>query len=323
MPGRKFNTPTYRYGFNGKEKEDEIANTDGADLDFGARIYDARLGRWLSTDPNESIMKGLTPYRFGFNTPLRFSDDGEFEIDEATRKKYPKLDSYLKNIASEYASKPAEFKKVFKAYSQLSDKQILEILTYGKGPKIIVEVPSHPDIYGETPFKYKMDRDGKLVTDVNGNPLVEDKGVISIAKDIVDAFEEKKPIKNYINEASKKLIIEVTLFHEAVHYGDYQDGYVDEDRPNENGKIVSISELGKDFENAAYGSVIEVNNAVSYVEKNNYDNATVKQREFLLNQMKEIEKSIKEMTENPNNFKYFVPDKTKVNKSNNPAARFN
>lgn len=36
-----------RYGFNGKEKDFETANDD---YDFGARIYDGRLGRWLSLD---------------------------------------------------------------------------------------------------------------------------------------------------------------------------------------------------------------------------------------------------------------------------------
>jgi RHS repeat-associated protein len=78
MPGRKFNTPTYRYGFNGKEKEDEIANTDGADLDFGARIYDARLGRWFRTDQLFYKYSGLSPYHFSYNSPISFVDsDGK------------------------------------------------------------------------------------------------------------------------------------------------------------------------------------------------------------------------------------------------------
>jgi RHS repeat-associated protein len=40
----------YRYGFNGMEKDNEI-NVNGGSYDFGARIYDSRLGRWLSLDP--------------------------------------------------------------------------------------------------------------------------------------------------------------------------------------------------------------------------------------------------------------------------------
>jgi RHS repeat-associated protein len=51
MPGRKYSigNGAYRYGFNGKEKNNEISG-EGNSYDFGARIYDPRLGRWLSTD---------------------------------------------------------------------------------------------------------------------------------------------------------------------------------------------------------------------------------------------------------------------------------
>src|SRR5690606_36422730 len=40
----------YRYGFNGMEKDNEVKGK-GNSYDFGARMYDSRLGRWLSIDP--------------------------------------------------------------------------------------------------------------------------------------------------------------------------------------------------------------------------------------------------------------------------------
>lgn len=49
MPGRKYSAGSgYRYGFNGKEKDN---STGEGNLDFGARIFAVRLGRWLSVDP--------------------------------------------------------------------------------------------------------------------------------------------------------------------------------------------------------------------------------------------------------------------------------
>jgi len=45
MPGRHANTDRYRYGFNGKEKDDEIKGI-GNSVDFGARMYDTRLASW-------------------------------------------------------------------------------------------------------------------------------------------------------------------------------------------------------------------------------------------------------------------------------------
>jgi len=41
-----------RYGFNGKEKLNELEG-EGDAYDYGARMYDARLGRWLSAKTDE------------------------------------------------------------------------------------------------------------------------------------------------------------------------------------------------------------------------------------------------------------------------------
>ena len=43
MLGRSYSAGDYRYGFNGKEKE----NMNGSHIDFGARIYDTRVGSFF------------------------------------------------------------------------------------------------------------------------------------------------------------------------------------------------------------------------------------------------------------------------------------
>ncbi len=40
----------YRYGFNGKENDNEVKGS-GNQQDYGMRIYDPRVGRFLSVDP--------------------------------------------------------------------------------------------------------------------------------------------------------------------------------------------------------------------------------------------------------------------------------
>ncbi|GIK68936.1 MAG: hypothetical protein BroJett020_02310 [Bacteroidota bacterium] len=77
MPGRSFNSSEYSYGFNGKLKDDEIKGS-GNSYDFGARIYDPRLGRWLSVDPLAVKYPFASPYNFALNTPIQAVDpDGE------------------------------------------------------------------------------------------------------------------------------------------------------------------------------------------------------------------------------------------------------
>jgi RHS repeat-associated protein len=61
------------FSFNGKEKIDEITGAEN-DFDFGARIYDARLGRWLSLDPYKEQFVSHSAYIYCYNNPLRFID---------------------------------------------------------------------------------------------------------------------------------------------------------------------------------------------------------------------------------------------------------
>jgi len=63
----------YRYGFNGKENDNEVKGT-GNQQDYGMRIYDPRLGRFLSTDPITKEYPELTPYQFASNTPIAATD---------------------------------------------------------------------------------------------------------------------------------------------------------------------------------------------------------------------------------------------------------
>ena len=76
MPGRKFSSGDgYRFGFNGMEKESDITDVDGGHLDFGARLYDSRLGRWLATDKFEKMYPSISPYSFALNSPIKFIDE--------------------------------------------------------------------------------------------------------------------------------------------------------------------------------------------------------------------------------------------------------
>jgi RHS repeat-associated protein len=69
VPGRHENTPDYRYGFNGMEKDNEFKG-DGNSYTTEFRQYDPRIGRWLSADPKEFIMPFQTPYNAFDNRPI-------------------------------------------------------------------------------------------------------------------------------------------------------------------------------------------------------------------------------------------------------------
>jgi RHS repeat-associated protein len=77
----------YLFGFNGKEKDDEVKGS-GNSYDFGARIYDARLGRWLAMDPLQVKCPQLSPYNFVANSPLIFIDPDGKRIKPASDGDY-------------------------------------------------------------------------------------------------------------------------------------------------------------------------------------------------------------------------------------------
>ena len=79
MPGRKFSSSsTYRYGFNGKENDKDAG--EGIQ-DYGARIYNTRLGRFLIVDPLDKQYPWYTPYQFAGNKPIIAIDlDGLEEL---------------------------------------------------------------------------------------------------------------------------------------------------------------------------------------------------------------------------------------------------
>jgi len=82
MPGRSYSSGDYRYGFNGKESDNEVSG-NGNSYDYGFRIYNPRIGKFLSRDPLSKNYPHLTPYQFASNTPIQASDlDGLEAIQE-------------------------------------------------------------------------------------------------------------------------------------------------------------------------------------------------------------------------------------------------
>jgi RHS repeat-associated protein len=62
---------TNRWGYNGKEKQ----TVRGLNfLDYGARMYDEIIGRWLSLDPLAIKYYSLSPFSYCANNPIKYID---------------------------------------------------------------------------------------------------------------------------------------------------------------------------------------------------------------------------------------------------------
>ncbi len=80
MDGRNEASGEHRYGYNGKENDNEVKG-DGNSIDYGARILDPRVARWMSVDQLASAYPTQSAYCFVANTPLQAVDpDGRLII---------------------------------------------------------------------------------------------------------------------------------------------------------------------------------------------------------------------------------------------------
>ena len=79
MPNRTVNPNGYRYGYQGEFAENEETSETGATNSFELRLWDARIGRWLTTDPAGQY---ASPYLGMGNNPINGVDpDGAKYFD--------------------------------------------------------------------------------------------------------------------------------------------------------------------------------------------------------------------------------------------------
>ncbi|MCX6317422.1 MAG: hypothetical protein NTW29_09045 [Bacteroidetes bacterium] len=87
MVGRKYGLAN-RYGFNGKERDIDMNSLTA--YDYGFRIYNPAIWKFLSVDPLTSSYPWYTPYQFAGNKPIWATDiDGLEENTTSTHVKKP------------------------------------------------------------------------------------------------------------------------------------------------------------------------------------------------------------------------------------------
>ena len=83
--GRDFSFSSgYKYGFNGKEKDDEVKGNNNS-YDYGMRMYDSRLGRFMSVDPLTRSFPFYSPYSYAGNNPIMNIDLDGLENQQSTQ----------------------------------------------------------------------------------------------------------------------------------------------------------------------------------------------------------------------------------------------
>jgi len=97
QPGRNYSSSDYRFGFNGKVKDDEIKGSANS-LDFNARIYDSRIGVFLNVDPLTFETPSWSPYHFANGNPIYFIDPDGRSVRPVNKDAEVVLEAFYKNF---------------------------------------------------------------------------------------------------------------------------------------------------------------------------------------------------------------------------------
>ena len=154
MPGRKYSQPnsSYRYGFNGKEQDKETTGT--TTYDYGFRIYNPALGRFLSVDPLTKSYPWYSPYQFAGNKPIIAIDlDGLEEYIVVTQHF---KDGSVKSITIQYTQTKADAKARV-------DAKLREVHNGAAAGNYIAE--------GEKVLRIEQDYNGKDISRSHSNSL--------------------------------------------------------------------------------------------------------------------------------------------------------
>ncbi|MFM9951079.1 MAG: RHS repeat domain-containing protein [Saprospiraceae bacterium] len=229
-----------KYQYNGKELVEDFGWNWS---DYGARGYDAAVGRWWSVDPLANKMPLWAMYSYSFNNPIRYIDpDGKFPIPAEFRANYPLLTKYIETQLQGYLTGSERIHGALLKYSggNLTLEQIADDFDSKKGPTLAAH---QYDTYGGTLEQ--------------GGEYVHSSKTIRFSVDKLTLYETL--LRNPNTEIQQWGIMDfVKLFvNEYVHYGDALDGI--DVIQDENGNIINNPDVGEGAE-PAFPNIFEEGN---------------------------------------------------------------
>jgi len=261
QPGRSYpgSGSGYRYGFNGKEKDDEVKGK-GNQLDYGMRMYDSRVGRFLSIDPLARSYPGENNYNLAGNSPIQFTDfNGMFKISPFFVKRYPTLAKVLQYYLPMLKDNPRAMESWIKTVGFSNhaegEKAFNEMVSYGGGPWI---TPTRPAKEQKSGWNQQLNR----FFEPTGSAGEFDEHAypenLSINYFDLDALEAAVKKGDNMEIGQQMMIVTVLIMHEASHWGKFKYNCCEvDDFRTEAGAIFEWNTFGKRFsyQHPAVGSL--------------------------------------------------------------------
>jgi RHS repeat-associated protein len=179
-------TGAYRYGFNGKENDNEVKGT-GNQQDYGLRIYDPRLGRFLSVDPLFRDFAWNSTYAFAEDSPIE-----NLDLDGGEKR------TYLISLNKSTVVGVVDYTSLKKGYGPMGDGiKVIIIDKKGKSEVLFVKSDNWKDVFRKKNI-------GSLDKKIIKNEVKTAENKIEIKKgqkELEDEYEADKQMEDAIGEA--------------------------------------------------------------------------------------------------------------------------